>query len=109
MTGYIQVLTTTETEDDANMIARTLVEDRLAGCVQVVGPISSTYRWNDGIETATEWLCLIKTSSERYAEVEARIREIHPYEVPEILAVPVVAGSSAYLKWLDGELARIGE
>ncbi len=73
---------------------------RLAGCVQIVGPITSTYRWNDGIETADEWLCLIKTSQERYGELERAIRAVHPYDVPEILAVPVVAGSPSYLEWL---------
>lgn len=109
MTEYVQVMTTTGTKEEANAIARTLVEERLAGCVQVLGPITSTYRWSDGIERATEWLCLIKTSSERYAEVEARIREIHPYEVPEILAVPVIAGSSAYLEWLAGGLSPVGD
>jgi periplasmic divalent cation tolerance protein len=68
--------------------------------VQVIGPITSTYRWNDGIETAEEWLCLIKSRQDLYGELEEGIRELHPYDVPEILAVPVLAGNLAYLDWL---------
>jgi periplasmic divalent cation tolerance protein len=108
MPDYVQILTTTEAKDDANAIARTLVEERLAACVQVIGPITSTYRWNDEIETAEEWLCLIKTSSQRYAEVEERIRAVHPYDVPEILAIPVVAGNPGYLDWLQEGVSAPG-
>ncbi|MBV9280418.1 MAG: divalent-cation tolerance protein CutA [Chloroflexi bacterium] len=93
-------MTTTDSSEEARKIAGTVVERHLAGCVQVIGPISSTYRWEDGIETAQEWLCLIKTSAERFAELEGAILEVHSYDVPEILAVPVVAGSAAYLQWL---------
>jgi periplasmic divalent cation tolerance protein len=72
--------------------------------VQTVGPISSRYRWQGEVETAEEWLCLVKTSAERYGEVEAAIRELHSYDEPEIVATPIVAGSSGYLGWLGENL-----
>ena len=104
MADYIQVLTTTEHEEDARRIARTLVEARLAACVQVVGPITSTYRWKGSIETSREWQCAAKSRADLFARLEEAIRGVHPYEVPEILAVPITAGSRAYLEWLDAEL-----
>ena len=105
MSDFIQVITTTDSRESAAEIARTLVSQRLAGCVQVLGPITSTYWWEGDVETSEEWLCLIKTSRERYADLEEAIRRAHPYDVPEILAVPVAAGSQSYLDWLDAELA----
>lgn len=104
MEQAIQVFTTTETKDEAQAIARALVEERLAACVQVVGPISSTYWWEGEVETAEEYLCLIKASSALYDELEAAVKEIHPYDTPEILAMPVAAGNADYLKWLQEEL-----
>jgi periplasmic divalent cation tolerance protein len=108
MTGYIQVVTTTDSRADAERIARTLVEKRVAGCVQILGPVSSTYRWQGEIETADEWLCLIKSKEDRYADLERAILEVHSYDVPEILAMPVVAGSADYLQWLAEELRAEG-
>jgi periplasmic divalent cation tolerance protein len=104
MTNYIQVLTTTERKEDAERIARALVEARLAACVQIVGPITSTYRWQGAIESAEEWQCLAKSRQDLFARIDEAIRGIHPYEVPEILALPIAAGSSAYLEWLETEL-----
>lgn len=104
MADYIQVVTTTEHKEDALAIARRLVEERLAACVQIVGPITSTYRWQGKIETADEWQCWAKSRGELYEKIEAAIRRLHPYDVPEIIALPVVAGSSSYLKWLDEEV-----
>ena len=109
MTNTIQVLTTTEKKADGQAIARALVEKRLAACVQIVGPITSTYRWQGEIETAEEWLCVIKTRRDLYEELEQAIREVHPYDVPEILAVPVVEGSQGYLEWLDSVLRKRGD
>jgi len=103
MTDYIQVVTTTEHREDAERIARTLVERRLAACVQVTGPITSTYRWHGKIETAGEWQCWAKSRRDLYDEIEQAIRGLHPYEVPEILAVPILAGSADYLAWLEVE------
>jgi len=104
MTDYIQVVTTTERQEDAEAIARRLVEARLAACVQIVGPVSSTYRWQGQIETAREWQCWAKSRRELYGQIEEAIRQIHPYDVPEILALPILAGSPAYLAWLDEEV-----
>ena len=104
MTNYIEVVTTTEGKEDAERIARALVEARLAACVQVVGPITSTYRWKGTIETAEEWQCAAKSREDLFAEIDETIRGMHPYEVPEILALPITAGSSAYLEWLGAEL-----
>jgi len=104
MTDFIQVVTTTETKQDAQTIARSLVEARLAACVQVLGPITSTYRWRGKIETAEEWQCWAKSRRDVYERIEAAIRRLHPYEVPEILVVPVVAGSASYLEWLRDEV-----
>ena len=106
MKEYIQILTTTEKREDAQKIAQILVQKRLAGCVQVIGSISSTYWWKNRIETAEEWLCLIKSEKGLYEELEKTIKEIHPYETPEITAVPIVAGSKEYLGWLDQELKK---
>lgn len=103
--GYVQVSTTTETRDQANAIAGRLVEERLAACVQVIGPISSTYRWQGSVEHAEEWLCLIKTRADRLDEVETEIASIHPYEVPEVIATPVAGGSASYLSWLAAEVS----
>ena len=104
MTDYVQVVTTTEHKEDAEAIARLLVEDRMAACVQIVGPITSTYRWQGRIETSQEWQCWAKSRRELYPQVEQAIRARHPYEVPEILALPILAGSPAYLAWLDEQV-----
>lgn len=108
MPTHIQVLTTIDSQEAARGLAQRLVEAHLAACVQVLGPITSTYRWEGKIETAQEWLCIAKTRADRYADVEAAIRAAHRYQVPEILAVPVAAGHAAYLSWLD-EQVRQGE
>jgi len=104
MSEAIQVSTTTATKEDAQKIAAALVERRLAACVQVGGPITSVYRWQGIIETSDEWLCTIKTTRAAYEQVEAAIRQLHPYDEPEIIAVPIVAGSAGYLKWLDQQV-----
>jgi len=100
---HSQVVTTAASADEARRIATALVEERLAACVQIVGPIESIYRWQGKVETAAELQCWIKTRRQHYALLEAAIRRLHSYEVPEILAVPIVAGSEAYLKWLTDE------
>ncbi len=104
MTAYIQVFTTTDKKEDADKIAKEVVEKRLAACAQVIGPITSTYWWNEKIERAEEWLCFLKSRNDLYEELERTIAGVHPYEVPEILAVPIVAGIQSYLEWLDKEL-----
>jgi periplasmic divalent cation tolerance protein len=106
-TDTIQVVTTTSSKDEAESIARALVERRLAACVQVAGPIASTYHWKGRVETAQEFLCIIKTRQTHYLALEDAIRKLHPYDVPEILAIPVSAGNRAYLDWLRAELADL--
>src|SRR5450759_550153 len=106
MKTYIQVMTTTETRQQAHAIAQFLVESKLAACVQITGPITSIYRWNGKVENTQEWLCLIKTREDFYDKVEAAIKSLHSYETPEIIAVPIVKGSKEYLNWLDSELGK---
>ena len=102
--SFIQVMTTTETKEQAQVIAKHLVEAKLAACVQITGQIESIYHWKGKVENAQEWLCLIKTQDDLYNKVEAAIKSLHPYETPEIIAVPIVKGSKEYLKWMDYEL-----
>lgn len=103
MKSYIQVSTTTETKEQAQSIAQHLVDEKLAACVQIMGPITSTYRWKGKIENSAEWLCLIKTQESLYKKVEKAIISLHSYETPEIVAVPIVKGSKEYLRWLAKE------
>ena len=103
MNDYIVVTTTTDGRDEARRIAELLVQDRLAACVQVVGPIESTYWWEGAVQQSEEWLCLVKTREDRYGAVESAIRQAHSYDVPEILALPISAGSETYLRWIDAE------
>jgi periplasmic divalent cation tolerance protein len=104
MTDYVQVLTTVGSEEEAERLSSLLVERRLAACVQTIGPIASRYRWQGKVEEAREWICLAKTEAARYAEVETAIGEVHSYEEPEILAIPVLAGSKGYLGWVSDSL-----
>jgi periplasmic divalent cation tolerance protein len=99
----VQVLTTTETQEDAEALARSAVERRLAACAQVIGPITSIYWWEGSLQTATEWQCLLKTREARFDELRAHLQQAHPYETPEIIATPIVAGSAAYLEWIERE------
>jgi periplasmic divalent cation tolerance protein len=103
MKNFIQVSTAIDSEEGAQKIAHTLVSRRLAACVHVAGPISSTYWWQGRMETAQEWTCTAKTRKKLYGAVEQAIREVHPYEVPDILATPVLAGSQSYLDWITSE------
>jgi periplasmic divalent cation tolerance protein len=107
MTDTIQVVTATSSKEEAEKIARALVERRLAACVQVAGPVTSTYHWQGRIESAQEFLCIIKTRQSHYLALEDAIRELHSYEVPEILALEVSAGNRDYLNWLRDELADL--
>ena len=100
MAQPLQAITTTETRATARRIARALVDRRLAACVQILGPIESTYRWQGKVETAREWLCLIKTTRARLRAVFAAVETLHPYDTPELVALPIDAGSRRYLDWL---------
>lgn len=103
MSEAIQVMTTVDSEDTAQEIADKLIGKHLAACVQVLGPIRSRYWWQGEVADDREWLLLIKSRREIYQQLEQAIQEQHPYSVPEILAVPVVAGHRAYLDWLNQE------
>ena len=106
METFIQVVTTTAQKGDAEKIAKILIEKRLAGCVQIVGPVTSTYWWKGWVEQSQEWQCLIKSRRDLYGELEEAIKEIHPYETPEIIALPVITGCRDYLDWLGEELKK---
>jgi periplasmic divalent cation tolerance protein len=101
---FIQVTTATANVEDAQAIASAVVGQRLAACVQIAGPIQSTYWWDGDIQLSEEWLCIIKTRRDLFDQLSAVIHQVHPYDVPELLATPVVAGGKAYLDWLQGEL-----
>ena len=103
MTEFIQVSTTTDKKEDAKKISREIVEKRLAACVQITGPVTSMYWWKDKIEDTEEWLLIMKTRKELLNKLEQAIIKIHPYEVPEIIAIPVVAGGRSYMDWLEKE------
>jgi periplasmic divalent cation tolerance protein len=102
----ILILTQMPDRASAQSLARSLVETRLAACVSIGAPVESLYHWRGQIETAEEIPVAIKTRSERYAEVEAAIRAQHPYELPEILAVPVIHGLEPYVEWIAAETAE---
>jgi len=94
------VLTTAGSQEEARKIARSLVERRLAACVNIVPQIESVYRWLDKIETAEEWLLLIKTQAASFEQVCAAVKELHTYDLPECVMLEVAAGSQEYLKWI---------
>ncbi|MGH9729501.1 MAG: divalent-cation tolerance protein CutA [Candidatus Acidiferrales bacterium] len=107
MTGKIVVLVTCGSLREARKVARAVVEARLAACANIVGsPVRSIYRWKGKVETASEVLVVIKSTRKRFAALEREIRRRHSYEVPEIVALPVVAGSAGYLQWIE-EAVRV--
>ena len=97
------VLTNLPDADSAGRVARMLIDRRLAACVNILAPCTSVYRWQDAIETAAEVPVLIKTTLARYPELQAALTEAHPYELPEIVAVPLHEGLPAYLAWIGAE------
>ena len=102
MSDLILVLTTMPDDERADALARTLVEERLAACVNVHGPMRSTYRWKGQIESDAERQVVIKTTREQLAKLEARLRALHPYELPELVTI-AAAASDAYAKWVNVE------
>ena len=101
MSGPIVVLSTVATREDAERIAGALVEGRLAACVNVVPGLRSIYRWKGSVEHDDELLLVIKTRGERFAALSDVIRSLHPYEVPEMIVLPIAGGHAPYLQWLD--------
>jgi periplasmic divalent cation tolerance protein len=103
-TPVILVLTGTSSRDEAQAIADTAIERRLAAAAQVIGPVASTYRWEGQLTHAEEWLCLLKTTDALYETLEQTIRSLHSHKLPGILAIPLAAGSQPYLAWIAQEL-----
>lgn len=104
MTDKVIVLTTCSTQADAMRIARTLVERRLAACVNVVPNIVSVYRWQGAIEESNEWLLVVKTAAGLLENLKEELPKMHPYEVPELVAMNIVDGAESYLNWLTAEV-----
>jgi len=100
VTDAIVVLINTGSEEQATEIARALVEERLAACANIISPIRSIYRWNDRVQDETEHLMIIKTRADLFGQLESRVKEMHRYEVPEIIALPMVEGAKSYLDWV---------
>lgn len=101
--GTILVISTLPDYEHAEKLARVLIDQKLAACVNILPAATSVYRWQGKVETARETIVLIKTTMERYPALEAAIKTQHPYELPEIIAVPLVAGLPAYLAWVETE------
>jgi periplasmic divalent cation tolerance protein len=100
---FIQISTTVNTKERANKIARTLLDERIASCVQIIGPTYSTYWWSGRVEQAREWICFIKARADDYPKIETMIKKNHPYKVPEILAFQILKGNPDYLNWIMKE------
>lgn len=101
MAAHLVVLITTSSVDEANKIAHSLVEERVAACVNMASPIRSVYRWKGQIQTDEETLLIVKTRAERMEALARRVKELHSYQVPEIIALPILAGAQDYLRWID--------
>ncbi len=106
MEEYIQITTTTDKKREAEDIAKKLIEKRLVSCAQILGPIKSIYWWKGRIEESEEWMIFFKTKKGLFKKVESAIKEIHSYEVPEIIAVPILEGSKDYLNWIESETQK---
>lgn len=109
MTGKRVVLTTAGSNDEARSIAGALVERRLAACVNIVGPIVSLYRWKGKVENSQEWLLIAKTTADLVDALAAAIKELHSYDLPECIALPVEQGSTEYLDWIGESVTAASE
>lgn len=106
MNSFIMVYVTTSSKKEAEKIAQTLLEEHLIACANIVGPVSSHFHWNGIIDSAEEYLMILKSRADLFASLEARVRALHSYEVPEVIAVPIVDGSMGYLDWMSEALNR---
>lgn len=106
MTDIIIVLVTAGSEEEAEKIARVLAEERLVACVNILSPVRSIYRWEGKVQDDREWLLIIKTQQTHFAAVETRVKALHSYQVPEVIALPVVDGSEKYVQWIRTETKR---
>jgi periplasmic divalent cation tolerance protein len=105
---FVVVLVTAGSVDEATRLARSLVEERLVACANLVGPMRSIYRWQGAVEEAAEHLLMLKARAADVPMLETRVRALHSYEVPEIIALPILAGSAPYLAWLAEATTRAG-
>ena len=103
MADFLQVVTTVDSEEEAERLARGITGGRLAACVQIIGPIKSVYWWQGELAEAREWQLVIKTTTARIAELEAYIKENHSYDTPELTATVISGGSDEYLDWITAE------
>lgn len=99
----VRVETTTDTRASAGAIARSAIEHRVAACAQVVGPITSFFRWENEVQEDEEWMVVLKTAADRLSDLTAHLLEVHPYDVPEVISVPIDGGNPEYLSWLTDE------
>lgn len=106
MTEKIVVFSNCGSEEEAKRVARALVEAKVAACVNIVPGIRSVYRWKGAVEEESEWMLVIKSSRPLFTRLQAEIRRVHSYDLPELVALSVVDGSQEYLGWLDSELTR---
>jgi periplasmic divalent cation tolerance protein len=104
MTDKIVVLSTCASAEEAERLARRVIDDRLAACVNVLSPVRSFYRWKGAIEDSAEWLLIIKSTRDKFDVLRAALESAHTYEVPEVIAIPIVEGSPSYLDWIEREL-----
>jgi periplasmic divalent cation tolerance protein len=105
MEDFVIIFVTAGSAIEAERLARALVEERLAACVNRISSVKSVYRWQGKVEESEEELLIIKSRKELFASVEKRVSELHSYSVPEVVALPIIKGSQAYLQWLDEQLA----
>ncbi len=104
MNEFISIQTTTNNQAEAEKLAAKATEEKLAACAQIDGPFTSVYWWNGVLEKDEEWRCSFKTTRQLFEALEKRIKELHSYETPEIIAVEIVAGSKDYLDWIRNEV-----
>jgi periplasmic divalent cation tolerance protein len=109
MTDKIVVFTTCDSKKRADKLARHLVKQRVAACVNVLPKARSIYRWKEKVEEASEWMLIIKTRRDLFAALRTEIQKLHTYEVPELIALPIVDGSEDYLAWFDAQLTAKAE
>ncbi len=106
MSDYCLVLSTVASAEDGDRLARALVERRVAACVNVVAGVTSFYRWEGGVQRDEERLLVIKTRTDRFSDLRSALVDLHPYEVPEVIALPITGAHSPYLAWLDASVSR---
>ena len=103
MSKFVQILFTINNEEKANEITKKLLEQRVVSCVQIIGPTTSSYWWENWIQQTVEWVCLAKSKEEDFEQIESIIKSLHPFSVPDIVAIPISTGNIDYLKWIQEE------